>query len=269
MSDDLAWNWRYGVFNRENMQNDGSYVSDHYQMELAGRVANTWWYDDCSDGRGYGHWAIAASFGETDGDNSSSGNGANTARLRARPEARSSNRWIDTGAIAGATNLNHIGTEGVFNVGALQLVGETSHTWVERDGAPTAYFWGAYGYASYFLTGEHIPWDRKTGTLGKVKPFENFFMVDTCDGCSGGGWGAWQVAARYSYADYNDENILSGVGEAATFGLNWWWNPNTRVQFNYIHGRINSRARGLIPAAPAGPVSGDYDLVGTRFMVFF
>ena len=179
------------------MQNDGSYVSDHYQMELAGRVANTWWYDDCSDGRGYGHWAIAASFGETDGDNSSSGNGANTARLRARPEARSSNRWIDTGAIAGATNLNHIGTEGVFNVGALQLVGETSHTWVERDGAPTAYFWGAYGYASYFLTGEHIPWDRKTGTLGKVKPFENFFMVDTCDGCSGGGWGAWQVAARY------------------------------------------------------------------------
>lgn len=263
VSTDESWNWQYGLFNRENVQNDGSYLSDHYQLELAGRLANTFWYDDCTDGRSYAHWGIAASVADPDGKAGSSGNGANTARLRSRPEGRSSGRWLDTGAIAGANHEYLLGTEGVLNLGPMQFVGETSSVWVDRDGADTAYFWGAYGYASYFLTGEHIPWNRETGTLGKVKPYQNFWMVERCDGCTETGWGAWQVAARYSYADFSDSNIRGGVGEALTIGLNWWWNPNTRLQFNYINGRIHDRNVGGTLYA------GDYQIVGTRFMVFF
>ncbi|NQV28920.1 MAG: porin [Rhodopirellula sp.] len=262
ISDDQAWNWRYGVFNRKNTQSSGSYISDSYQLEVAGRLANTWYYDECSDGRSYGHWAVAAAYGRPDGNG---GPEANTARLQARPEARSSNKWLDTGAIAGASNYYLIGGEGVFNAGPLQLVSEVMGVAVDRSSASTANFWGGYGYASYFFTGEHIPWDRKTGTLGKVKPFQNFWMVDTCDDCTEAGWGAWQAAVRYSYADFNDDVILGGIGESVTLGLNWWWNPTTRVQFNYIHGRIDNSTRGGVVANS----SGEYDILGTRLMVFF
>ena len=61
VSDDLAWNWRYGVFNQRNVQDEGNYLGDHLQLQLAGRLANTFWYDDTSNGRGYGHWAISGS----------------------------------------------------------------------------------------------------------------------------------------------------------------------------------------------------------------
>ena len=127
---------------------------------------------------------------------------------------------------------------------------------MRRDPQATTLFWGAYGYAAYFLTGEHIPWDRKIGTLGKMKPNHNT--------ASGSGWGALQVGVRYSYADFNNKDILGGVGHSMAVGLNWWWNPNTRIQFNYIHGQIDDRAVGL-----AGPTSGSYDILGTRLMVFF
>jgi len=57
-------------------------------------------------------------------------------------------------------------------------------------------------------------------------------MVDRCDGCRDTGWGAWQLAVRYSVADYSDEDVFGGEGEAWTYGLNWYWNPNARVQLN-------------------------------------
>ena len=68
--------------------------------------------------------------------------------------------------------------------------------------------------SSYFLTGEHMPWNRKTGCLGRIKPFENFWVVDRCDGCRDWGMGAWQVAARYSYADFTNGDVFGGVGNS-------------------------------------------------------
>ena len=83
-----------------------------------------------------------------------------------------------------------------------------------------------------------------------------------CDGNIQRGLGAWQLAARYSYADFTDENILGGVGSSFTAGLNWYWNPNARMQFNYIYGSIDERS-------VAGQTGGDYQIIGTRFMVDF
>jgi phosphate-selective porin OprO/OprP len=261
VSANQRWNWRYGVYNQRNVQGLGNYIDDHLQLEITGRLANTIWYDDISDGRGYAHWAISGSHADAD---PVAVNG-NEARYRTRPEGRSSNRWIDTGRIAGADYQDLIGLEGVVNVGALQVVGEYQSVWVNRFGnLPTPNFNGGYVYAAYFLTGEHMPWDRKSGTLARPKPFQNFWLVDLCNGGRAGGWGAWQVAARYSIADYSDEDIFGGKGESFTFGLNWYWNPNARMQFNYITGEIEDRG-----TASAGIVDGDYDVWGARFMVDF
>jgi len=264
-SEDQSWNWRYGVFNQRLIQDEGNYTNDHLQLEVAARLANTIWYDKASDGRGYAHWAISGTTaypdGSTGGDNGSVGPDQNEARFRHRPEARSASRWLDTGRIAGADNYQLLGLESVLNVGPLQLVGEYENVWLDRESGAGSdlHFHGGYVYASYFLTGEHMPWNRKSGQLGRIQPFENFFLVRTCDGQCGKGIGAWQMAVRYSYADFNDVDILGGIGESVTFGLNWFWTSNARMQFNWIHGSIDNNSGN----------SGDYDIVGTRFMVDF
>ena len=259
VSDDLAYNWRYGVFNQRNVQGLGNYIDDHLQLEVAGRFANTIWYDDISGGRGYAHWAVSGTHADST-DTAQS----NEARFRTRPEARSTNRWLNTGRIDGADHYELLGLEGVVNVGAVQVVGEYQSVWLSRDqGFQDTRFDGGYVYLSYFLTGEHMPWDRESGTLGRIIPFQNFWLVDRCDGCRDAGWGAWQVAARYSQADFSDEDVLGGEGESLTVGLNWYWNPNARMQFNYIHGEVSNRDVG------AGPQAADYDIYGARFMIDF
>ena len=260
VSDNQKWNWRYGVYNQRNVQGLGNYVDDHLQLEFTGRLANTIWYDESSDGRGYAHWAVAASHADT----TDNGNNQNEARFYTRPEARSSKRWLNTGRIAGADYFNLLGVEGVINVGPVQVVGEYQRTWVDREGPfENVAFEGGYVYVSYFLTGEHMPWDRKSGTLGRIKPFQNFWLVDRLDGKRSAGWGAWQLAARWSHADYSDADILGGVGDSFTFGLNWYWNPNARMQFNYIAGEITDRA------TDNGPAAGAYDIFGARWMIDF
>lgn len=265
VSENQRWNWRYGVYNQRLIQDEGNYTNDHLQLEFAGRLANTFWYDEASDGRGYGHFAISGTTaypdGSTPGDNGGVGPDANEARFRHRPEARSASRWIDTGRIAGADNYQLLGLESVLNFGALQIVAEYQGLWLERDPGfgEELFFHGGYIYAAYFLTGEHMPWERKSGTLGRIKPFEDFFAVRTCDGCVERGLGAWQVALRWSYADLNDDDILGGEGESLTVGLNWYWTAYARMQFNWLHGEIENN-RGN---------SGDYDIVGARFMVDF
>ncbi|MCA9064667.1 MAG: ATPase, partial [Planctomycetaceae bacterium] len=270
VSDDEAWNWRYGVWQQRLIQDEGNAIGDHLQGEIAGRLANTYWYDETSDGRGYAHWAIAGTFahpdGSTGGDPATIGlsESQNEARFRHRGEARHLTRWLDTGRIAGADWYELLAIEKVFNIGSLQIVGEYQTIFMQRDpGFSDLTLHGGYVYVAYFLTGEHMPWDRGTGNLGRPKPFENFFLVDRCCGGTGTGWGAWQVAARYSYADFNDKDIMGGIGENLTFGLNWLWNDNTRMQFNYMHGTIDNRRVG------AAVYSGNYDAIGTRLCIDF
>ncbi len=257
VSDDQAWNWRYGLWNQELTQTRAGWQGNHYQSEIAGRLANTAWYDESSGGRGYFHWAVSGSWGTPDG-----GSPDNVLRYRTRPESRTTSRFLSTDFIDGAEQNSLIGLETVFNVGAFQMTAEYLQTFVNRN--PTVgrdlNFGGGYIQAAYFLTGEHTPWVRKTGTLGRVKPFENFFTVRDGDGNRGTGLGAWQIAARYSYADLQDEDITGGKGESFTLGVNWWWNPNARVQANYIVGQVERS-----PIAD----NADYQIFGVRWMVDF
>lgn len=260
-SDDLRYNWRYGAYMGRDMQNVGTVTATPmggvYQAEIAGRFASTLFYE--CEGRNYAHFALAGTLANTDGNASSA---VSTARFQSRPEARTSGRWLDTGVIAGAQGYEIGALEGVLNLGALQIVGEYQNAWVQRDGFNDVAFHGGYLYAAYFLTGEHTPWERETGQLGRVKPFHNFFWVRD-EGDMVPGWGAWQVAARYSHADFTDSDIEGGIENNLTLGLNWWWNPYARLQFNYIYGKITDR-RPI-----DGFSEGDYHILGTRICVDF
>lgn len=253
MSENQAFNWRYGYFLMNDLSKKGHQYADNYQSEIAGRLANTIWYDETSGGRGYAHWAVS-------GSAAFPGSGG-ADHFLTRPEARTNGKWYDTGVL-GASNYQLLGLESVLNIGSFSLVGEYQTVHANRSAAPDVNFGGGYVYAAYWLTGESTPWDRKTGILGRTKPLENFWLVNTCDGGRSHGWGAWQIAARYSYGDFTNQDIFGGVGNTATLGVNWWWNSHARVQFNYINGRISDRI-----AAGAPSTSGWYDLWGMRFMI--
>ena len=257
-SENQAWNWRYGVYNSRNISRIGNYLGDHGSMEVAGRLATTFWYDEASDGRGYGHFAVSGTMAEVD-------EGSVETRFRSRPEARSSQRWLSTGVIADAVNYDLLGLEGVLNFGPVQLVAEAENVWMNLNSGQQVHYYGAYAYISYFLTGEHMPWRRSRGILDRVKPHEEFFLVRTSDGKIARGIGAWQVAARWSMADFSDVLTVPGADpngvliNSFTLGVNWYWTANAKVQFNWITGSVDDGVGNI----------GDYDIIGSRFMVDF
>jgi phosphate-selective porin OprO/OprP len=74
-------------------------------------------------------------------------------------------------------------------------------------------------------------------------PFENFYRVGTNDGtCTG--WGAWEIAGRVSTLNLNDANVQGGSITDLTAGINWYWNPYTKLVLNYIHSHVNDPAFG-------------------------
>jgi phosphate-selective porin OprO/OprP len=263
VTEDLAYNWRYGVFMSQDLQGLGiaqaTPIAESYQGEFDARLANTIWYDEASDGRGFAHWAVSGVAANTDGN----AGAASTARFRTRPEARTTGNWADTGVILNATSYQMVGVETLINAGPVQFVAEYLHTSVQRTGMPDLSFHGEYAFVSYFLTGESMTWDRNTGQLGRTTPLENFFLVNTCDGGVGGGWGAWQLAARYDHLDLTDDNIQGGIMDSCTLSLVWHWTPYSKLQFNYILGEIDQH-RPI-----DGQTSARYQIIGARFACDF
>jgi phosphate-selective porin OprO/OprP len=86
---------------------------------------------------------------------------------------------------------------------------------------------GWYVEISYWLTGEKRKYRGVAASFGRVIPKRNFFDGE-------GGWGAWQIAYRVDHTDLNSGTIVGGAMTSHTIGINWHWNPNTRVLFNFI-----------------------------------
>ncbi len=123
---------------------------------------------------------------------------------------------------------------------------------------------GGYVQALYFLTGEHRAYSFDRAAFDRVVPYANSFRVLGGRGCVCQGWGAWQVGIRYDHADLNNSGINGGMLDAVTLGLNWFLNPNMKVQFNwdYTH-------RGSVATPLATTASGDVLGFGTRLAVDF
>ena len=251
LSKSEAWNWRYGVFNLRELQSDGEYVSDHYQLEFAGRLAHT--HFDACDESSYLHTAISANYAGPDGV-PAPGREENQARFRTEPEARTESQWLDTGVIDGAESYGIVGVETVYNHGRLQVTGEYLNLWLGRRAGfgEAVHFHGGYLQLSYFLTPHYQPWDRRYGVIGRVRPLDERRWRP-----------ALQAAVRWSLADLTSSDIQGGVGESIAAAVNWYWTSRARLQFNCLYGRIDDRFP--VDAQTAG----DYATLGTRVMVDF
>ena len=98
----------------------------------------------------------------------------------------------------------------------------------------TLFYSGGYVEVLYFLTGEHRAYIRESGLYDRIVPRQNAYWVKGKDGKPNEhGWGAWQVGLRYNYLNLNDKGINGGVLNDITLGLNWFINPNRKIQWNY------------------------------------
>lgn len=146
---------------------------------------------------------------------------------------------LTTGAIS-AERFNIIGLEGAVNWNQFSVQGEYVITDVDRGTGPSGQLDSFYVEGSWYLTGENRRYARRTASIARFKPKQNFSWNKKWS--EGRGTGALQVAVRYSELDMNDSDagIAGGEQESLTVGLNWELNPMSRIMYNYVHAKFTS-----------------------------
>ena len=132
-------------------------------------------------------------------------------RLRERPELRNdTTRFVDTGNIS-AEELVAYGLEAGGYWNNLYLAAEVFQIDVDRRAqAPIPSSTAGMCRARGLLTGEHRRWNGANGGFQGIRPTNAFDP-------RGGHWGAWEIAARYTSLDLNDnEGALGSAASAAT-----------------------------------------------------
>ncbi len=143
-----------------------------------------------------------------------------------RPESHIAPIFAATGAFR-AERVDVGLAEGTYLDGAFSLQSEYGFTRAKRTELDTPIFHAFYVSTSYALTGEARPYRKNLGTIGRIRP-----KRELREGA--GGLGAFEIAARFSYIDLNDKDIIGGKLVDFSFAFNWYPTYTTRVSFNVV-----------------------------------
>ncbi len=178
------------------------------------------------------HLGIAAS--SEDRDSTTNGRGVVTppqARFRAKPEAGlRGTRLVDTGNLNFPGSIDRVGVEAAWIHGPLLVQGEYLTFSATPAGKRSFTGNGLYAQGSWVLTGESRPYSK--GSIGNVRPMH--------------GYGAFEVALRYSQVDLNDGPVFGGEQHDWTIGANWYLGQHLKFQANYIQAASTKRYGALI-----------------------
>jgi phosphate-selective porin OprO/OprP len=221
------WSWFAGAFRHDSPDNPtarASHIADDGDWVFTGRLAGLLYYDEPSQGRYLVH--VGAAY--------SARNDLTVVSFAQRPELGSQAGYL-TSTHTGDDNWNLAGIETAVVWGPGSVQAEYYNADSDSFDANT----GGYVEASYFITGENRAYNRAAKAFDRVKPLEDFFRVDTADGvCMGKG--AWQLKARYSWVDLEaGATGIRGNMSGMSAGANWYWNPYTRMMFDYVHEDVN------------------------------
>lgn len=240
--DDDIGTYNVGIFKPTN--NVFGFNTGDGDYSLTGRLTRLLWWED--DGRQLVHVGgslrQATAVSTNVGAGSASPFRSQTFRTRDAIRTGLSSNWPTPANITlfgddeQQANAEFVVVNGSFTMQAEYLVSGLQDA---RLGAldplgNTAVYHGGYVQMLYFLTGEHDHYGKKVGFFERVRPNENFFLVRDESGGSCFGRGAWQVGARYNYLDLNDSGLNGGILHNGTAGVNWFLNPNMKLQFNYM-----------------------------------
>jgi phosphate-selective porin OprO/OprP len=238
---DDRFTWAMGVF--VPTDDGGEFFSNDTRFNLIGRVTGLPLYRN--EGRQLIHLGASVGYGFQDSADR---------RFRQRPEVHLTERYLDTGTFQ-ADGTAVLGVEVVGIFGPVHVSGEWKQNWVDRDGARDVTGYGGYAAAGVFLTGEHRPFQKSNGTWARVEPTDPFDPKE-------GKWGAWELAARYSYIRLNNHDLDGGKEQNATAALNWYLYSNVRLSLNYVFANVRNTgvSRGLDGAGSPLPANAGGDI---------
>lgn len=148
-------------------------------------------------------------------------------------------KTVNTGNID-ANKVTEFGFETAATYAGFYAQGGWFHFDVERRTAvPNPDFSGWYAALTYSLTGEEHQYDPTTASFRGLRPAKPLG--------SQGGYGAWEVKARYSDIDLDFNplttaaagGIFGGKQDVWTVGLNWYVNNAIRFALDYDNIRVS------------------------------
>ena len=279
------WNGQETVYSTIGENRNGAQIGDNGGVAFASRITHLLYDDPRAENRSLLHVGGGYRYGTTGGSPDTEGAFAKTYRSAIIPEfyvgdptglgfaGAGTPLVADTGRIL-ANDFNDFHLELAGGSGPAHFQTEAMLTTVGQFGGPAIMQPAAYFQCGYMLTGEAIGYLNQVGAFDyTVVPFTPFFGSGRHGRIRG--WGAWEVAARWSYVDLSGvnvrpENQLSNTAgpppspnaatvNQTTVGVNWYWNRFAKVQFNWIRSMPDYIGYGAAP----------FDIYGTRFQVEF
>ena len=167
--------------------------------------------------------------------------------LSIAPESHLAPYVVDTGDIPADTAVV-AGVEFAWVHGPWSLQTEYLHAWIQgasqtidygstfpqTTSARTLTFDGFYASAGWFLTGESRSYDPVEGVFSRTIPRHDFTWGH-------GGWGAVELAGRYSFVNLNSADVQGGRLSMLMAGVNWYPHSHVKVRFDYGFGHVSDR----------------------------
>lgn len=150
---------------------------------------------------------------------------------KGKPESNTAPSYFNTGSFS-ASSANTIMLEMIKVSGPLSFIGEYMSNYVNTAG-PNLSFHYMQLAGSWFITGENRRYNRQAGVLGKLVPKKNFNFGKHS------GPGAFELGARYTYADFTDQAVQGGTFGRFTGAVSWYPNAHFRFELNYGHGSLD------------------------------
>lgn len=240
---DQRGTWALGIFGEGAGNLDAGDASSDYGRAI-GRMTGLPWYSmdekDPSSQRLL-HLGLSANFLYS---------ASSSVRYKSRPESHLAPVVVDTGDID-AKNAMVADLEFAWVQGPLSVQAEFLSSFVGQADGSGALLHGAYGYVSWFITGESRPYDRNLGYFTRLVPRRDFSF-------GGGGPGAWEIYSRISRVDLNDGAINGGNMTLFANGITWYPQSHIRWKLNYIFGKVKD-----------APEEGTMNIFETRVEVDF
>ncbi|MCH2172413.1 OprO/OprP family phosphate-selective porin [Myxococcota bacterium] len=186
----------------------------------------------------------------------------NELKFGARPEAHISGaKLVSTGDLTNVEDMIMYNLQVSGVLGSFHAQGEYTGSNIQRRGpAGDLTLGGWYVQAGYFLTGENRNYDWKSGKYKRVTP--NSMVGD-------GGFGAWEIAARYSEMDLSSQEIQGGEERNVTLGLNWWLNRSLMMRLNYVYAKTDPTTSEGGAAITGAGRDESINIIEGRFQVVF
>ena len=125
-----------------------------------------------------------------------------------------------------------------WRAGPLWLDAEYTRVDVNDSPVGDLSFSGYHFSASWIVTGEMRPYNYRNGS---------FNAVPVAHPVNRGGWGAWEVGARYSNIDASDKIVRAGESSVYTLAINWWLRADTSASLNWQHVTLDRPLHAFTP----------------------